>query len=735
MSKLVPSRWSAGRALLVLVVLTAPRLASAQAPPPVEEAPVEGAPDDDPAFEVTVEAPHDDATETHASAELAGQALEREAGQDLAEAIGDVPGVTVGRGSSDATKPIIRGQVEKRLLVLFDGVRHASQKWGADHATEIDPFAAGSIGVIKGAAGVRYGPDAIGGVVLVDPLPLRSGPGVDGSAQLVGGLNGRRGVGALRLDAAPSEALAFRVEGNYGRSASLETPDYVLGNTASASWNLGATARYARGLTTWSVTWHRYDLRAGVCWAVRAHAIDDFLAQARADAPLGSRRWEVSYAIDRPSQAVTHDVANTRVVTALPGGGSLRATYAFQLNHREEYERTREAITGPQYDFVLRTHSLDVDWTHGAATLGGHALDGGLGLSGAFQENVYAGLPLIPNHRSGSVGVYALEGLTLPRVHVEAGARYDHQGRTSYLSESAFEGHLARDTLGRSDCAVADGVAQCGRSFDAGSVSAGALWHVVPDHVDAKLDLSSASRFPNGDELYLNGAAPTSPVYALGDPSLGVETTWSASPTVGLVLGWVQAEVSGFANLVRDFIQFAPEIGPDGEPAFDVTIRGAYPRFTYTALDARFYGADGGVTFGPEAPVSLALSGAVVRGDDVDTGDPLLFVPPDRARAALRVSPPDVGAARDAFVEVSGEAIARQTRYVPGTDLVPPPDGALLLGAAAGVDVGLRGDRALKVGVEGSNLTNTRYREATSLLRYFADEPGRDLRLRLGLDF
>ncbi len=37
-------------------------------------------------------------------------------------------------------------------------------------ATEIDPFSAGSISVIRGAAGARYGPDAIGGVILVEPI-------------------------------------------------------------------------------------------------------------------------------------------------------------------------------------------------------------------------------------------------------------------------------------------------------------------------------------------------------------------------------------------------------------------------------------------------------------------------------------------------------------------------------------------------------------------------------------
>ena len=38
---------------------------------------------------------------------------------------------------------------------------------GVDHATEIDPFSAGAIRIVRGAAGTRFGPDAIGGVIIV----------------------------------------------------------------------------------------------------------------------------------------------------------------------------------------------------------------------------------------------------------------------------------------------------------------------------------------------------------------------------------------------------------------------------------------------------------------------------------------------------------------------------------------------------------------------------------------
>ena len=122
------------------------------------------------------------------------------------------------------------------------------------------------------------------------------------------------------------------------------------------------------------------------------------------------------------------------LVVGLPAA-TLTTTYAFQINHRREYEQVRESVDGPQYDFILRTHSVDAEWAHTPRVIReGLDLEGGVGLTSAFQENVYAGLPLIPNHRSFTGGVFGYERLNTPKGAVDLGARYDHQSRTSFLT-------------------------------------------------------------------------------------------------------------------------------------------------------------------------------------------------------------------------------------------------------------------------------------------------------------
>ncbi|MEZ4237060.1 MAG: TonB-dependent receptor [Myxococcota bacterium] len=139
------------------------------------------------------------------------------------------------------------------------------------------------------------------------------------------------------------------------------------------------------------------------------------------------------------------------------------------------------------------------------------------------------------------------------------------------------------------------------------------------------------------------------------------------------------------------------------------------------------------MALGEEAPVGARLSGAVVRGLSLATGEGLVMVPPDRGTLTVSAHP-HLRRVEHAFVEVSGQYVAEQTRVDPAADLAPPPPAYFLLGAAAGVRFEVDG-RAWSAGLAATNLTNARYRDYTSLLRYTADEVGRDVRVRVGVTF
>jgi iron complex outermembrane receptor protein len=95
---------------------------------------------------------------------------------------------------SSVSKPVIHGLHSNRVLILNNGIRQEGQQWGSEHAPEIDPFIATQLTVIKGANSVRYGSDAIAGVILVEPAPMPDSAGIRGELNLVGFSNNREGV-------------------------------------------------------------------------------------------------------------------------------------------------------------------------------------------------------------------------------------------------------------------------------------------------------------------------------------------------------------------------------------------------------------------------------------------------------------------------------------------------------------------------------------------------------------
>jgi len=685
---------------------------------------------------ILVEDKAPDAIEMRSATVLSGEALERTRGKGFAEALADVPGVSQLRSASGMGKPIIRGQFGRRLLMLVDGVRHRSQDWGLDHAPEIDPFVADKLTVVRGASGVRFGPDAIGGAVLAEPPALRRTPGLGGEVHLIGASNGRGGALATRLRGAPARmpGLAWEAIGSLKRLAAASTPDYALDNTGVAEWNLGATVGYRRRGTEVKLAYLRYQAELGVCSCLRIESREDFYAQLDRDRPLGSELYRADFEIERPSQAVAHDLAIARGRRELERVGTVQATYAFQHDHRREYDIVRDATTGPQFDFRLVTHELEAMLEHNPIHLSDHLhLRGEIGLLGVAQTHRYSGLPLVPDHGSWGAGAYAIERLFWHDLELEAGVRYDLLARTASIARQDFLRLVRSGQLAMDACGPINDEVSCASRYHTLSASAGALARIT-EAWSVKLDLSTASRPPNPDEQYLNGTSPTFPVVGLGKPDLRPETTYSTSLTTSLRTDHVTGEVSAYANVIDDYIYFAPAIDDNGDPIFDVLIRGAFPRFVTRPVDALFYGVDGGIAIAPIRALELGAQVSIVRATNRDGDTPLVFIPPDRARGTITYKPPAIGGVTNGYLTLSGTYVTRQRRFDLAADFATPPAPYFVLGAEAGGEARIGGE-LVKVALVGTNLTNTRYRDYTSLLRYFADQPGWQLMARISLHF
>ncbi len=87
-------------------------------------------------------------------------------GSNLSDALSTVPGVTGSSFAAGASRPIIRGFDTNRVRILENGIGSFDvSDVGPDHGVPIDPLSTQKIEVVRGAATLRYGSQAIGGVV------------------------------------------------------------------------------------------------------------------------------------------------------------------------------------------------------------------------------------------------------------------------------------------------------------------------------------------------------------------------------------------------------------------------------------------------------------------------------------------------------------------------------------------------------------------------------------------
>lgn len=647
--------------------------------------------------------------------ELSGRELDKTRGLALAEALGKLNGVTLLQTGSTIAKPVIHGLHGNRILTINNGVRQEGQQWGAEHAPEIDPFIANRLTVIKGVDELRYGSDAIGGVVLVEPKALRTLPGYN--TEVNAGYfsnNGQYVVSAIfeqQLSRLP--AFTYRLQGSFKRGANVATPACRLNNTALQEANASVTAGWRREHFNTELYYSLFNTQIGIFAGSHIGNLADLQNAIAAERPDPVFTGQRTYKIARPSQDVTHhmlksktgfDIRNSRFTLLLAG----------QFNSRREYDVVRNAAAkGAQIDLSILTYSEELVWEHPR----GANFSGTVGLVAQQQDNSYSGRYLIPNYRSHSVGGYAIEKWAKNKWDAQAGIRYDNKDITTRRLQAASQTFTSY---------------QFNFSTLASSFNAG--YKVVPEW-KLNSNISLATRAPQVNELLTNGIHHGAGTYEAGDIYLKPERSFNMSFTTNYTATNKKnaLEVTLYRNDIENFIYQQPK--PD-EPV--LTIRGAFPKIVYQATDALLQGMDVSATIQLFKPVSLASRYALLRARNKRLDDWLIGMPSDRITNELTYSFNDSKHFSGTYFSIEMQNVFRQSR-VPDDrngkqDYKEPPAGYMLLNADVSTSFKVASlPLTFSIGVR--NLLNKAYRDYLNSFRYFTDEMGRNISLRLKFGF
>jgi iron complex outermembrane receptor protein len=637
---------------------------------------------------------------------LAKAALVENAGKTLGDLLKEVNGVSTLNNGANIVKPVIHGMHSNRILLLNNGLRQEDQQWGSEHAPNIDPFVADKITVLKGAASARYGTDAIGGVVLIEPAPLPRTPGWNGGVNISANSNNRMGVisGMVEHNFKDVPALSIRAQGTYKKGGNYKIPGYWVANTGVQEANYSVNAGWKKVHYGLGAYYSHFSTEIGIYRGSHTGNEKDLMAAINSPAPLVPA--EFTYEINRPKQVVLHDLAKLKA-HADTRIGMWELVYGYQHNYRQEYDVIRVDKPEAQLNLTLNTQTLNLNLDH--KPIG--RLTGQVGVDALYQENFLqpGDRVFIPNYLTYGAAGYLIERMNVKNVALEGGLRYDYRKYDMYNPEGNNQ-QVVHYALNYQNLSATLGAKQ--------DINKNWSWLAT---------VASAWRAPQANELFSAGLHHGAARIELGNKDLKAEHSYNLNVDVKYQQEEkLSATVSLYTQYINNYIYLEP--GPDV-----LTIRGYFKTFNYKQTNAWFTGADVTVDYNWNSHFNSVAKAAIVRARDVSKNDWLILIPSDRLSLSNRYTTNISKRVQRAYAEIEGRYVFRQVRIPRNFDQIDyprPPEGYFLLDASIGADV-LINNRAITASVTLANALNTQYRDYMDALRYFIDQPGRSLVVRV----
>ncbi|HEY0271623.1 MAG TPA: TonB-dependent receptor [Chitinophaga sp.] len=645
--------------------------------------------------------------------DIKGVQLFQTRGNSLGESLKSIPGLNSIQTGPSISKPVIHGLHSNRVLILNNGVRQEGQQWGSEHAPEIDPFTADHISVIEGAASIRYGSDAVAGVVLLEPKALPDTL-LGGTLDLVGASNGRMGAVSAMLEGAGRhalEGLQWRVQGTLKKAGNFKTAHYFMENTGLTEGDYSGTLAYHRKQYGLSVYYSAYNTKLGIFSGSHVGNLQDLDSAFARPRPITPSYF--SYKIGRSYQQIHHDLLKANGYYDFKNGGKFEVIFARQKDLRQEYDidypysDDPAVLNAPQISFQIITHTADLLY-HFPAMGRFNTL---VGISGSTQGNVFSGQRyLVPNFRNYGGGAYAIEKYTQGKLTLEAGLRYDYRWLRVYRRDETNL-YLYQNT----------------HTYANVTATGGATYH-FSERFSLNANVGTAWRAPSVNELYINGIHLSAASYEKGDSTLQSEHSINSTLSARYTGPKLFAQLNLYDNEINNYIYAKPLLQ-------DIhIISGTYPLFQYTQQNVRLRGFDAEVDYDFLRHFTLVSKTSIVRGFNKTIHDYLIFMPADRFDNQLKYAFTGSSTWLKPYLSLQYVYVAKQTRVPPNSDYVPPPAAYGLWNTSLGSDIAL-GKRVLRADLTVNNLTNVAYRDYLNRFRYYTDDLGRSVVLRLSTSF
>ena len=692
--------------------------------------------------EVIIQQKANNSTKSVAEQQLKTETIEKYSNQTLGDALKEIAGVSSLKTGNAVVKPIINGLYGSRVPVINNNVKLEDQEWGSEHAPNIDVNATAKITVIKGSSGLQYSGDAIGGLVILEPLSVKKDT-LFGKTIINYDTNGKCGSVISSIHKGNDLGFSWNALGTFKYMGDKEAPDYVLSNTGNRNANFTGDLKYTAKKYNTSVFYSYYKSLIGILSASHTGNVNDLYHSITDKVP--SIVNDFTYTIKNPKQDVEHQIAKFNFNYYFNELEFISFQYDFQQNKRLEYDVRRGNYNNiAALDLNLKTNSLSIDYTKNE-----HDWNFKSGIR-AMTQNNYANpatgiRPLIPNYDKIDLGVYAIVSHHFSNTFtMDSGLRYDFSkiDATKFYQKSRWEERGYDSEF--SDFIVGDYGTQwlTKPTFTYHNISASVGFHKeFESNWQLFTNISIASRNPNPSELFSDGLHHSTGVIELGDLNLNKEQATKLSMTIQKKYNRFSFDVNPYINSIRDYIFLKP-VG------FETTIRGAFPVWEYHQTNARLIGVDVQTHWDITNQWQHLFSLGYVNGKDCSNNEPLIDMPPLNINNKIRFSKKEW---KDLILELKSEIVCRQNRYPDNNfytniiqdgafvpvlvDISTPPPAYHLLHFYSEMKFQTFKTATTTVGFSVQNILNVSYRDYLNRQRFFADEIGRSFQIQLKFNY
>ena len=675
---------------------------------------------------------------------IKSETIEKYSSQTLGDALKEVAGVSVLRTGSNIVKPVIDGLHSSRVPIISNNMRLADQQWGTEHAPNFDVNAAGKITVIKGASGLQYGGDAVGGLVIVEPIVVLKDT-LYGKTITNLSSNGKGGTISASLHKGNFCDWSWNALGTFKYFGDRNAANYVLSNSGNREINFSGDVKFTGKKYDISGFYSLYSAQIGILSASHIGNVNDLYNSINRQIP--SVINDFTYLLKNPKQEVKHHLAKVNFNYFISENSTLAFQYSYQFNKRLEFDVRRGNFKNvPALDLELKTHSMKIDFKKECLHW-----DLKTGFNLENQENITSPdakvRPLIPNYLKNDFGIYAIANKPISSsLTMDLGLRYD------YSNTSASKFYFKTRWKER-------GYDNLFQDFIKGESPNGDQWFTKPSFtfhnfsgsfgihkkfnqdLNWFVNLSLASRNPNPSEFFSDGLHHSTGQIELGDLSLQKEQSYKFSTT--LQKKWIKfsIEVNPFINSIRNYMFLKPI---DFEP----TIRGTFPVWDYQQTNALLTGLDFNSTWEISNNIKHQFSFASVNGFDLTNDLPLIAMPPITFTNKIQYSKK---AFRGLVLELKNEVVLQQTQFPDNNfttkiiendefvdvqvDISTPPKAYQLWSFYSEMKFKTFKSGVATLAFSVQNILNTNYRDYLNSQRFFVDELGRNFQVQLKINY